>query len=160
MFRSTKKLGPISTSHRNWRAEFNENRNSQKCAWCHGYSRYIQFTFDGELDDKGWLMDFGNLKDVKQWLEDNWDHKTLVSSDDPKLEILKQMEEENLLKLTIVDSTKEGWGPGIEGSCKWVYDSINPYILEKTKGRVYISSIEIWEHEQNSAIFIAEEFFE
>lgn len=156
MFRSTKKLGPISTSHRNWMAEFNPNRNSKKCAWCHGYSRYIEFTFDGELDSRQWVMDFGDLKYVKKWLEENWDHKTLVASNDPKLDKLKEMELNDLISLTIIDVSNEGWGPGIEGSCVWVYDSINPIIMDKTKNRVQISKIQIWEHEQNSAIFIPE----
>ena len=155
MFKSTKKLGPISTGHRNWMAESNLNRDSQKCAWCHGYSRYIEFTFDGDLDEKQWVYDFGDLKFVKNWLEENWDHKTLIASNDPKLEKLKEMESENLIKLTIVDIT-QGWGPGIEGSCKWVYDVINPIIREKTSGRVSISKIQVWEHEHNSAIYVAE----
>lgn len=153
MFFSTKKIGPISTSHRNWRAASNPNRDSRKCAVCHGYSRYIQFTFAGELDEHQWIYDFGDAKFIKQWLEENWDHRTLVSADDPQLNKLIQAEQDGLLYLTIVPS-EDNWGPGIEGSCKWVYDSINPIILEKTNNRAWIAKVEIWEHEQNTASFV------
>jgi 6-pyruvoyltetrahydropterin/6-carboxytetrahydropterin synthase len=157
MLRSTKKFGPITTSHRNWRAAENPNRNSRKCSWCHGYSRYIQFIFDGEPDERGWVYDFGDLKFVKEWLEENWDHKTLVSSDDPKLDLLKQMDREEVIQLTIIPA-KDGWGPGIEGCCKWVYDVINPLIVEKTNGRVRICKVEIWEHEFNTASYTPSDF--
>lgn len=153
MFCSTKKIGPISTSHRNWHAATNPNRDSRKCSWVHGYSRYIEFTFIGELDRHQWVYDFGDCKFIKQWLDEKWDHKTLISSDDPELEFLKQCEERDLLKLTIIPADNPEWGPGIEGSAKWVFDVINPLVLEKTKGRVAIAKIEIWEHEHNSASY-------
>ena len=156
MFFSTKKIGPISTSHRNWMAATNSNRDSVKCSVCHGYSRYIQFTFAGELDQHQWIYDFGDAKFIKQWLDDNWDHKTLVSENDPKLDKLKQAELDGLLYLTIIPSIND-WGPGIEGSCKWVYDSLISTVLEKTDNRIWIAKVEIWEHENNSAFYVPDE---
>lgn len=152
MFYSTKKLGPISTSHRNWVAATNENRDSVKCSWCHGYSRYVEFTFRGDLDRHSWVYDFGDCKFIKAWLEENWDHCTLISESDPELEFLKQAQDRGLMKLTIIPD-QNNWGPGIEGSAKWVYDVINPKILEKTNGRVSLARVQIWEHEQNSAMY-------
>lgn len=154
MFCSTKKIGPISTSHRNWVAASNKNRDSVKCSWCHGYSRYIEFTFVGDLDCHQWVYDFGDCKFIKQWLEENWDHKTLVSESDPQLEFLKEAQNRGVIMLTVIPSDDRGWGPGIEGSAKWVFDTINPIILEKTQGRVSICKIEIWEHEHNSAVYM------
>jgi len=150
---STKKLGPISTSHRNWRAADSENRDATKCSWCHGYSRYIKFTFQGEVDERGWVFDFGDTKFIKEWLDHNWDHKTLVSDDDPELEYLKEMDKRNILKINIID-TSTGWNPGMEGCGKWVYDCINPIVLSRTNNRVSIAKIEIWEHEGNSACYV------
>lgn len=34
-----------------------------------------------------------------------------------------------------MDVTK-GWGPGIEASCKFIYDHIDPIIQEKTGGQM------------------------
>jgi 6-pyruvoyltetrahydropterin/6-carboxytetrahydropterin synthase len=160
MFGSTKKFGPISTSHRNWRAADNTDRDSVRCSWCHGYSRYVQFTFFGDIDDKGWVYDFGDLKFVKEWLDRHWDHRTLISDDDPKLDMLLNMEKEGVIAITVVPTTLEGrdtfWGPGIETSAKWLFDTFNPVIKGRTGGRVSISKVEVWEHDNNSAIYYGE----
>lgn len=158
MFRSTKRFGPIPTCHRNWHAANNQSRDSQKCAWIHGYSRHMQLTFEGDLDDCQWVYDFGDCKFIKAFLEDKWDHKVLISSDDPELDLLGQMHVKNLLQLTVIDSTNgRNWGPGLEGSCKYVFDHIQPTIDKKTNDRVRIVRVEIWEHENNSAIFVPTE---
>ena len=147
-FQSTKKLGPISVGHRQW-------RDDGHCAWVHGYGRYIQFTFEGELDHRQWVMDFGDLKDVKQWLEKQWDHRVMIASDDPQLDKLKEMHDLNIMNINVMDVEK-GWGPGIEASCKFVYDHVMPLIHAKTGGRVRLVKVEIWEHERNSAIYTQE----
>jgi len=147
-FQSTKKLGPISVGHRQW-------RDDGHCAWVHGYGRYIQFTFEGDLDERQWVMDFGDLKDIKQWLEEQWDHRVMIASDDPQLDKLKEMHDLNIMNINVMDVEK-GWGPGIEASCKFVYDHVQPIITQKTNGRVKIAKVEIWEHERNSAVYTVE----
>ena len=158
MFNSTKRFGPIPTCHRNWHAALNENRNSQKCAWIHGYSRHVQITFSGGLDACQWVYDFGDCKFIKEFLDDLWDHKVLISSNDPELQHLQTMQDLDLLRLTIIDAENGlNWGPGMEGSCKFLFDNLQPTITKKTEGRVRITRVEVWEHENNSAIFIPNE---
>tara|TARA_A100001011_G_scaffold248168_1_gene256434 strand:- start:7692 stop:8141 length:450 start_codon:yes stop_codon:yes gene_type:complete len=147
-FQSTKKLGPISVGHRQW-------RDGGHCAYVHGYGRYIQFTFEGNLDERQWVMDFGDLKDIKAWIEKEWDHRVLIASDDPQLEKLKEMHELGIMDINVLDVTK-GWGPGIEASCKHIYDNVANLIHVKTDGRVKIVKVEIWEHERNSAVYTVE----
>ncbi|WPK38732.1 QueD-like 6-pyruvoyl-tetrahydropterin synthase [Pseudomonas phage Cassandra] len=143
---STKRFGPISTGHRQW-------KDTGHCSRIHGYGRTVKIVFSATtLDDKLWVVDFGGLKDFRKWLEEQWDHNVLVASDDPKLNILKQMEQEGLVKLNIMD-VKKGHGPGIEGSCKHLFDYLNPIIEKHSGGRCWVHSIEIWEHENNSAIY-------
>ena len=43
------------------------------------------------------------------------------------------------------------YGPGIEDSCKFVYDYINPMIQQKTNNRVWIDKVRVYEHENNWA---------
>ena len=45
----------------------------------------------------------------------------------------------------------EGYGPGIEDSCKWVYDNITPMIKLLTDNRVWIQKVRVYEHENNWA---------
>ena len=86
MFTSSKRIGPISTGHRQW-------KDKGHCSFVHGYGRYVEFTFAcDERDEKGWVMDFGDLRDVKKWLEDEWDHRLLLAHDDPLLEEFKKID--------------------------------------------------------------------
>ena len=62
-YTSSKRIGPISTGHRQW-------KDNGHCSFVHGYGRYVELTFAcEERDEKGWVMDFGDLKDVKQLIE-------------------------------------------------------------------------------------------
>ena len=143
-YKSTKKLGPISVGHRQW-------KDQGHCAWVHGYGRYIQFTFEGELDHRQWVMDFGDLKDVKKWIEAEWDHRVLIASDDPLLPQLKELESHGGINLNILP---DGYYPGIEESCRYLYDELNPMIKKKTNNRVEITRVEVWEHENNHAEYV------
>lgn len=153
MFQSTKRIGPISTTHRNWKAACNLNRDSTWCSYIHGYSRYVEFTFEGELDEKQWVFDYGYFKEERKWIESQWDHKVLIASDDPELPLLRSLHDKRLIDINVMDVSK-GWGPGIEGSCKFLFDNIQPSVWDKTQDRVNITKIQIWEHEFNSSMFI------
>ena len=140
-FKSSKRIGPISTGHRQW-------KDNGHCSFVHGYGRYVEFTFTcEERDEKGWVMDFGDLRDVKQWLENEWDHRLLLSSDDPLLQDFLLLEQKGGVKLNIMYD----YGPGIEDSCRYVYDNINPMIKEKTNNRVWIDKVRVYEHDNNWA---------
>jgi len=142
MFTSSKKIGPISTGHRQW-------KDKGHCSFVHGYGRYVVFTFAcTERDDKGWVMDFGDLRDVKEWIEDQWDHRLLIAHDDPLLKDFKKIESKGGVDLHVMP---EGYGPGIEDSCKWLYDNINPMIKLLTGGRAWIQKVRVYEHENNWA---------
>ena len=145
MFTSSKRIGPISTGHRQW-------KDDGHCSFVHGYGRYVEFTFAcNERDDKGWVMDFGDLKDVKKWIEAEWDHRVLIASDDPLLPQLKELESHGGILLNVLP---DGYYPGIEESCRYLYDMLSPMIQKKTNNRVEITRVEIWEHENNSGEYV------
>jgi 6-pyruvoyltetrahydropterin/6-carboxytetrahydropterin synthase len=146
MFLSTKRFGPISTGHRQW-------RDDGHCHFVHGYGRVVMITFNCiSLDDKMWVMDFGDLKDVRKWLENEWDHRLLLASDDPLLDDFKALHAKGGVNINVMDVTK-GYGPGIEGSCKYVFDMVNLMVLLKTNKRVWVQSVQIFENENNSASY-------
>ena len=144
-FKSTKRFGPITTGHRQW-------KDKGHCSFVHGYGRYIRLTFEAsELDERGWVMDFGDLKDVKKWIEYEWDHRVLIANDDPLLSDLQQLESKGGINLNILPT---GYYPGIEESCRYLYDKLNPMIKMKTNNRVEITRVEVWEHENNHAEYV------
>ena len=96
-------------------------------------------------------MDFGDLRDVKSWIESEWDHRTLIAADDPVISELKALEEVGGINLNILP---EGYLPGIEESCRYLYDKLNPMIQRKTNNRVEITRVECWETEKNQAEYV------
>ena len=100
-------------------------------------------------------MDFGGLKEIKNWLNEQWDHRLLIASDDPLMSDFKILHEKGGCNLNIMD-IEQGWGPGIEASCKFVYDYVNQWIKKLTDSRVWVHKVQIWEHENNSAFLTNE----
>ena len=84
-------------------------------------------------------------------MEQQWDHKVLVAHDDPALLRLRELEKEDIVKLNVIP---EGYGPGIEDSCRYVFDYANPEIINQTSGRVWLERVRIWEHENNYAEYV------
>ena len=143
---STKRFGPISTGHRQWRDEGH-------CAWLHGYGRTVKVIFAGShLDEKMWMVDFGGLRDLKKWLEGEWDHRMLIASNDPELATLMDLDAKGIISINVMD-VNQGYGPGIEASCKYVFDKFDAEVRKMTEGRCWVHSVEIHEHENNSAIY-------
>lgn len=139
---STKHFIGYPCTHRQWRAEGH-------CKFVHGYSRSFYFEFaSNERTKEGWVVDFGGLKEVKTWLDHWFDHTFLASADDPFMEQFKELDRQGVIQLRVFENV------GMEGTCKFVYDNINPLIQKLTQNRAWITKIEVRENEKNSAIFI------
>ncbi len=106
-------------------------------------------------------MDFGGLKKFKQWAEYMFDHTMLIAEDDPHLEVFKKMGEINdgyknlgVADLRIVPAV------GCEKFAEMAYNKMAD-IIEEMKadknvvinGSVRVKSVEVFEHESNSAIY-------
>jgi len=78
-----KRYHDISCGHRVFQHE-------SKCAHLHGHNYRVHFTCEAEkLDSIGRVIDFSDMKSrLCMWLEDNWDHKTLIWENDPWAKVL------------------------------------------------------------------------
>lgn len=149
-FQSTKVYDGFSTVFRQWKAE------GTHCKYLHGYGVSFKVTFEGDLDEKNWVFDFGGLKraehriekrNPKDWLEWLLDHTTIIAEDDPELETFKQLDEKGIIQLRILPAT------GAERFAEYLYNKLNEFINVETQGRVRIVQIEFSEHGKNSAIY-------
>lgn len=130
----------LSVAFRQWRA------THSRCSLLHGYSLSFSFTFrpiNGNLDSRNWVQDFGGLKELKKFLVDNFDHTTLIASDDPQLELLKELATKNLLDLRILKC-----GVGCERFAEYAGTYANELVL---RNGVYVESCSVSEHAGNSA---------
>jgi 6-pyruvoyltetrahydropterin/6-carboxytetrahydropterin synthase len=124
------------------------NADHSHCHLLHGYSLAFRFTFGcDQLDNKNWAVDFGSLKPLKKWLEDNFDHKTAVDINDPHLDKLKELEKHDLAEIVEFD------GVGAEMFAKHAFDFADKLIREQTNDRCYVVEVECMEHGANSAIY-------
>jgi 6-pyruvoyltetrahydropterin/6-carboxytetrahydropterin synthase len=149
-FQSAKVFGIFSTVFRQWRAE------NTHCQYIHGYGISFKIWFEGELDERQWVWDFGGFSRTqgqidgmhpKEWIRYMFDHTFLVAEDDPQLPTFVEMEKQGLVQLRIVPAT------GAEKFAELIYHKINPLILAETNGRVKVVKVEFREHELNSAIY-------
>lgn len=142
-FQSTKIFRGYPCSHRQW-------RHPGHCAWVHGYSRSFHYVFEcQELDECGFVVDYGGLKDLKAYLDDTFDHTLLLNKDDPLLENFKQLEVLGACKIRVLPH-----GVGMEGTARHLCEYTDKLLREKTDGRCWVLSVESRENDKNSSIYL------
>jgi len=130
-----------------------EKASPDHCSLLHGYALGFKITFTSDtLDHRNWVISFGELKDVKAFLKETFDHTLAVSKSDTKLGKILELENLGLAKVVIFPKV------GCEAFAEYAYDHINTVILpkynDKYKTNVRLDSVEVFEHGSNSAIFL------
>jgi 6-pyruvoyltetrahydropterin/6-carboxytetrahydropterin synthase len=149
-FISTKVFDGYSTVFRQWRAE------GTHCKFLHGYGVSFKVWFEGELDERNWVWDFGGMKrakgtidgmNPKAWMDYMFDHTVIISENDPNINLFRSMDESNIIQLRIIPSV------GAEQFAKYIYEKLNTFIQAETEGRVKVTQVEFREHEKNTAFY-------
>lgn len=141
MLTCSKTYRDIPLSHR-------QPRHPGRCSRIHGHSWTITLTFGAEtLDEHGFIVDFGELHYLSDWIDEHFDHATVVASDDPRLDELQTLADSCLLKLSLVDNAS------CEGIAKHLYETFQPMVAENTDGRARLVSVELHEDSRNSALY-------
>jgi 6-pyruvoyltetrahydropterin/6-carboxytetrahydropterin synthase len=159
---STKTFGHelgFSCAFRQWRAE-------SHCRFIHGYALSFKLVFAADtLDYCGWVVDFGGLKEVREFLTAHFDHKLLVAADDPWREVLLQLcsAADTFHEQDITFDRTGAASPcadvvlvpsvGCESFARIVFDFVAQWILDAGHApRCRLVSVEVAEHGANSAI--------
>lgn len=144
MYRVTKTYSPergLSCAFRQWKAV-------SHCRFLHGYALGVRLTFEAAtLDARHWVYDFGALKWLKDWLDTQFDHTTLIAADDPELPLFADMDQRGLIQLRVLPATS------CEAFARHIHDFAAPRVAGDTEGRAALRSVEVWEHSGNSAIY-------
>lgn len=128
-----------SCAFRQWRAD-------SHCNLIHGYALQFEFVFGGDsLDERNWIVDFGGLKPLKEWLKEMFDHTYLAAEDDPEMETFLMLQNLNLIDLRVVPAT------GCERFAELAFDKADEIVKELTNGRCWVQRVTVREHEANSA---------
>lgn len=133
----------LSCCFRQWRAK-------SHCRFLHGYALEVKIEFIADvLDELNWVVDFGSMKPIKQWLEDMFDHKLLVAEDDPYKHMFQSMDyDEGVCEVRVVPAV------GCEKFAEMIFDYVNKWLESypgNVHGRVKLFMVEVKEHAGNSA---------
>jgi 6-pyruvoyltetrahydropterin/6-carboxytetrahydropterin synthase len=145
----------LSATFRQWRAK-------SHCRFLHGYALAFTFVFecaDEDVDENGWVIDFGGLKPVKQLLDDTFDHRTIVAANDPSLRLFRDMANDapssirpggKLVDLVVLPAV------GCEAFAEWVYNKVTCMLAAGELGatNARLISVECREHGSNAAIYM------
>lgn len=144
-YTSTKEyVDAFPVAYRQWRA-------NSHCNLIHGYSFSFRFFFGtNDLDVRNWAADYGGLKELKKILEMQFDHRLLVSEDDPELELYKQLEAKKIARLTILPRL------GCEVLADMLYCYVNGVYIPQYLGqgeaeRLWCYRVEVRETQANMA---------
>jgi 6-pyruvoyltetrahydropterin/6-carboxytetrahydropterin synthase len=120
------------------------------CRFLHGHNYDFEFTFAAHhRDENGFIVDFGKLSFIKEYLTSQFDHTCCISADDILLERFKAWRDEGLIQLRVMPDTSA------EGMALAVYEHVDSLVRNETKGRVWIQSVRVWEDSKNFATFSA-----
>ena len=149
-YKSTKLFNGFTCCFRQWKAV------ETHCKYLHGYAVSFKVVFEGELDHKNWVWDFGGMKRAKNlidgmqpkaWMDYMFDHTVIVAKDDPKLSGFQNMEIMDVIQLRTVEAT------GAEKFAEFIFHKLNRFVLTETQDRVRVAQVEFMEHNKNTAIF-------
>ena len=150
-FQSSKVFDGFSTVFRQWKAE------TTHCRFVHGYRISFKVYFEGDLDERNWVWDFGGMKRAKtqidgkspkEWMDYMFDHTLIVAEDDPFIKAFQQMEEAGVAQVRIIPAT------GAEMFAEYIYNKLNEFVDTETEGRVRVTKVKFMEHGKNAACYV------
>ena len=149
-FQSSKVFDGFSTVFRQWKAK------ETHCRFVHGYGISFKVYFEGDLDHRNWVWDFGGMKRAKtkidglspkEWMDYMFDHTLVVAEDDPELQAFRQMDTAGVAQVRVIEAT------GAEKFAEYIYNKLNAFVTEETEGRVRVTKVKFAEHGKNAAYY-------
>ena len=150
-YQSSKVFDGFSTVFRQWKAK------DTHCRFVHGYGISFKVYFEGGLDERNWVWDFGGMKraktliDGKQpkaWMDYMFDHTMIIAEDDPWVEAFRQMDEAEVAQVRIIPAT------GAEKFSEYIYNKLNEFVKTETDNRVRVTKVKFMEHGKNAAYYV------
>ena len=149
-YQSSKVFDGFSTVFRQWKAE------KTHCRFVHGYGISFKVYFEGGLDERNWVWDFGGMKraktliDGKQpktWMDYMFDHTMIIAEDDPEVKAFQQMDAAGVAQVRIIPAT------GAEKFAEYIYGKLNEFVKTETEDRVRVIKVKFMEHGKNAAYY-------
>lgn len=131
------------------------------CSLIHGHNWSFEFEFacDVLTEGTGFVVDFGDLKWLRAYLEDKFDHTLVLNSNDPWLAHL-QMHNAHLESAIgqRVAKIVEVPNCGAEGLALFLFEQVNELLQQRpdlAARNVCVSRVIVYEDDRNAAVFTA-----
>jgi len=148
---STKEyVDAFPVAYRQWRAD-DKPGPVPGCNKIHGYAFSMKFYFGtNDLDVRNWVVDYGSLGPLKEFLQSQFDHTLLVASDDPHIDWYREANNRGIAKVIELPNL------GCECLAQMLYDYVNEVFIPETFGkvdaeRVWCFRVEVRETQSNMA---------
>ena len=143
MLSCTKRYPDIPFAHR-------QHRHDGHCSLVHGHNWTFVFTFGcRETDGNGFVVDFGKLKFIRNWLKETFDHACVFNEDDPLRERLVAAAPEAWKTVLVPDCS-------CEGLAKYAFEIVDGLVRRETSDRAFLTTVAVLEDERNSASYSPE----
>ena len=149
-FQSSKVFDGFSTVFRQQKA------TTTHCRFVHGYGISFKVYFEGDLDERNWVWDFGGMKRAKtkidglspkEWMDYMFDHTMVIAEDDPELRAFQQMDKAGVAQVRVIPAT------GAEKFSEYIYNKLNEFVKTETDNRVRVTKVKFMEHGKNAAYY-------
>lgn len=144
----TKRFGPYPFAH-------SQHNHDGHCRLIHGHNWYFELTFScpkHQLDENGFIVDFGKFEELKENFKRLFDHTFVVSAFHDQISKFRSLHKEGLLCLI------EVYSASCEGLCSVVTNEVENFLLVpayQSRG-VRLVSVKVEEDEKNSATLICQ----
>lgn len=92
-----------------------------KCNQLHGHSWVVTFTYEGQPDDRGMVIDFAEFRKMKAWIEEHLDHKFLVKANHLLLTPYHHSDEEFDIEINELGIIPLDFNPTSENLAKYLH---------------------------------------
>jgi len=124
-----------------------QHRHDGHCALIHGHNWTFTLTFACDATDaNGFVVDFGELRFLKDWIDENLDHACLFNADDPEKDRLLETAGALFKPYVIPDCSSEG-------IARHLLDVMDPMVRGATENRAWLTRVQADEDSKNGAAY-------
>lgn len=143
MYVINKTFGEYPFAHR-------QHTHKGHCRFVHGHNWRFKVKLKSEvLDENGFVYDFGQFKQLKEWFTEMFDHTLIINEDDPMIDFFKENEKYKDCKLWDLRIVPSG---SAENLAKYIYGYINKNFI-KDNSNYQLVSVTVLEDEKNNASY-------
>ena len=134
-------------AHRLMKKNSKEFYPKSKCGSLHGHEGVVLVEFKNNfLNEYGFVIDFSEIKTkIKQWIDNNWDHATIINYQDEKLKKFLYGEGDRYFIMP------EEYTTSAESLAKYLYN-----IIKSSFDNVQLSKVTVHETSNNKATYYVE----